>query len=84
MTFDEDKFKNDRLMLAEKLMRRMNNELIPYDGEVLHNLAYVLAESQQWAEVTALLRAQESTALCQPYPKTANYLKQNLVYIFQN
>ena len=45
MTFNEDQFKNDRLMLAEKLMRRMNNDLIPYDGEVLHNLAYVLAES---------------------------------------
>lgn len=62
-------------MLAEKLIRRMNNELIPYDGEVLHNLAFMLAESQQWSEVTSLLRAQESTALCKPYPKTVNYLK---------
>lgn len=43
--FEDDKHKNDRLMLASKLQRHMRNELLPFDGDVLHDLVYVFAES---------------------------------------
>lgn len=31
MKFDTDEFKNERLMMAEKIVKRMRNELIKYD-----------------------------------------------------
>jgi hypothetical protein len=46
MEFYTDEFKNDRLMMAEKLNRKMQQNLLVYEGEVLHNIIFIYAESQ--------------------------------------
>ncbi len=46
MEFHTDEFKNDRLMMAEKLNRKMQQNLLVYEGEVLHNIIFIYAESQ--------------------------------------
>lgn len=84
MNFEADEFKNDRLMLAGRLMNTMQSEQHPYAPEVFHNLCHVYVESQQWSEVAAFLRKQTDPNLCRPLQKTVKMLKQNLVYIFQS
>lgn len=81
--FDEDVHKNDRLMLAAKLTRHMKSELLQFDGDVLHNLVYVLSESQQWDDVSDLLKSLEQADQCKPDRKTVKMVRSNLVYIFQ-
>lgn len=56
MNFERDEFKNDRLMLTEKLNKKMYTDLIPYSGDVFHSICHVYVESQQWEDVTAFLR----------------------------
>lgn len=84
MNFEADEFKNDRLMLAGRLMRKMQSEQLAYAPEVFHSLCHVYVESQQWEEVAAFLRKQIDPSLCQPLLKTVRMLKSNLVYIFQS
>lgn len=45
MKFDTDQFKNDRLMLTERITRKMRKLLIPYDADLFHNIMYVYCES---------------------------------------
>lgn len=56
MNFERDEFKNDRLMLIEKLNKKMYTDLIPYNGDVFHCICHVYVESQQWEDITAFLR----------------------------
>lgn len=84
MNFDTDEFKNDRLMLSEKLVRRLQDSDIPCGGQLFHNLAYIYVESQRWEDVARLLRQQSEAGTCQPVYKTVSYLKANTVYCFQN
>lgn len=84
VNFEEDKHKNDRLMLATKLQRQMRNTLVKFDGDVLHSLVYVFSESQQWEQVAELLKALAESDLCEPHRKTLKMVRGNLVYVFQN
>lgn len=61
--------------MAEKLNRKMQQQLIAFRGEVLHNIIFIYAESQLWNEVASVLKAQTNPNLCFPLPKTVNYLK---------
>lgn len=45
LAFEEDKFKNDRLMMAEGLQKKMSDNLIHFSPEVMHSLVYIMAES---------------------------------------
>ena len=45
MKFNKDEQKNERLMLTEKLTRKMRDNSITYDGNLFHNIVYVLTES---------------------------------------
>jgi predicted SprT family Zn-dependent metalloprotease len=51
MKFDTDELKNDRLMLTEKIVRKMRDNEIVYDSSLFQNVAYVYTESQQWNDV---------------------------------
>jgi hypothetical protein len=84
LNFEFDEFKNDKLMLTEKLNKKMQNELIPYNAEVFHSICHVYVESQQWEDVSEFLRNQTGSKTCSPNLKTVKYLKANLAYIFQN
>lgn len=84
MNFDADEFKNDRLMMSEKLVRRLQDAEIPIGGQLFHTLAYIYVESQRWEDVASLLRQQSEVGTCQPIFKTLSYLKANTVYCFQN
>ena len=84
MNFDSDEFKSGRLMLSEKLIRRLQDSDIPCGGELFHNLAYVYVEAQRWEDVARLLRQQTEAGTCKPAYKTVSYLKANTVYCFQN
>jgi len=84
MNFDTDEFKNDRLMLSEKLVRRLQDSDIPCGGNLFHNLAFIYVESQRWEDVARLLRQQTEAGTCKPAYKTVSYLKANTVYCFQN
>jgi len=46
MNFEADEFKNDRLMLAGRLMRKMQSEQLVYAPEVFHSLCHVYVECQ--------------------------------------
>ena len=48
MKFDTDEYKNDRLQLSSKIIKKMREKEIPYNGELFHNMIYVYTESQQW------------------------------------
>ena len=82
MKFNKDEQKNERLMLAEKLTRKMRDNAITYDGNLFHNIIYVLTESQQWQDVAELMREQITPESCQPNMKTMKYIRSNLVYCF--
>ena len=84
MTFDSDELKNDRLMMTERIVRKMRDNEVPYDASLFQNVLYVYTESQQWSDVANLLRSQQSTAHCHPDIKSMKYLRKNLVYCFQN
>jgi len=84
MAFHTDEYKNDRLMFSEKIKKRMRDDELQYGGELFHNIIFVYTESQQWGDVADLLRAQSSDVQCKPLLKTCKYLRQNLLYCFQN
>ena len=84
MKFDTDEYKNDRLMLIERIVRKMRDNEIVYDASLFQNVLYVYTESQQWGDVATILRSQQSTDHCKPNLKTMKYLRSNLVYCFQN
>lgn len=84
MAFDTDEYKNDRLMLTDQVRQRMREDEIQYSAELFHTIIYVYTESQQWTEVAKILRQLTSPDQCQANIKTISYLKQNLVYCFQN
>lgn len=84
MAFDTDEYKNDRLMLTDRVRQRMREDEIQYSAELFHTIIYVYTESQQWTEVAKILRQLTSPDQCQANIKTISYLKQNLVYCFQN
>jgi hypothetical protein len=84
MTFDTDEFKNDRLRLSDQIRKRMEEDAIQYTGQLFHDMIYVYTESQQWTDCAKLLRMQQDRRQCDPSIKTMTYLKQNLVYCFQN
>lgn len=84
LNFEFDEFKNDKLMLTERLNRKMQNELIPYNADVFHSICHVYVESQQWEDVSEFLKNQTGSRKCMPNLKTVKYLKANLAYIFQN
>lgn len=82
--FEDEKYKNERLMLTERLMKKMNENYIHYDASLFHNVMYVLTESQQWKEVATLLKELTHSEKVTPTSKTISYLKANLVYSFEN
>lgn len=82
--FEDEKFKNDRLMLTERLMKKMSDNYVHYEASLFHNVMYVLTESQQWKEVANLLKELLSSEKVTPTAKTISYLKANLVYSFEN
>ena len=84
MIFDTEEFKNSRLMLSERLSKMMSKSMTEYDGELLHSLMYVYTEAQQWEKVTETLKQLTSNENCKPDQKTVRYLKNNLIYCFQN
>ena len=45
MNFDADEFKNERLMMSEKLARKLQDQEIPIGGQLFHTLAYIYVES---------------------------------------
>ena len=45
MKFNTDEYKNDRLMLSSKIIKKMREKEIPYSGELFHNIVYVYTES---------------------------------------
>ena len=66
MKFDTDKYKNDRLMLIERLTKKIRQLEIPFDGELFHTIVYVYTESQQWQDVSNILRTQQTNNQCKP------------------
>ena len=84
MTFDTEEYKNKRLMLSDKLNKKMQQSLIEYDGKLLHNLIFVYTEAQQWEKVSEILTTLAENGLTKPDIKTIRYLKNNLIYCFQN
>jgi len=45
MQFDGEEFKNERLMMSEKLTRTLQDQEIPIGGQLFHTLAYIYVES---------------------------------------
>lgn len=84
MKFNTDEYKNDRLQLIEKLVKKIRSTQINMDGELFHSIVFVYTESQQWQDVGNVLRELIATANCQPQQKTVKYLRQNLMYCFQD
>ena len=56
LIFEGDVFKNDRLMLTQKLSRHLTDNMIKFNGDVLHTIIYVLAESQLWTDVASVVK----------------------------
>lgn len=83
LNFKADEHKNQRLQMAEKIIKRMYNLELQYPGDLFHDLIFIMTESQQWQELSKLLRAQSGFRTCKPNQKTIKYLRQNLVYCFQ-
>jgi len=82
--FEDEKYKNERLMLTERLMKKMSDNYVHYDASLFQNVMYVLTESQQWKEVATLLKELIQTEKVTPTSKTISYLKSNLVFSFEN
>ena len=56
MQFGAEQYKNDQLMLAQKLAKTIYQKVIPYDGDLLHTMIYIYTEAQMWSDVSALLK----------------------------
>jgi hypothetical protein len=57
MKFHGDEYKNDRLMLIDRIVKKMKEDLVPYDGSLFQNVLFVYTESQQWSDVSNILRS---------------------------
>lgn len=84
MKFETDQFKNDQLMMAEKINKKMQYDNILINGDVFDNLCRIYIEQQQWDIVTDFMKHQIAYSNCTPDQKTMKYLKSNIAYIFVN
>lgn len=82
MFFDNEKEKQRRLEMAEKLFKRILENSINFSAKLFDSLVFVFTESQQWKQLTDML-ASISSRNCTPEVKTLNYLKKNLLYCFE-
>jgi len=80
--FDTDEHKTQRIMMAEKLEKRLNLNDIYMSAKLLGNLAYIYTESQQWTRLRDLLMTRSYKNCDQPSRDTVSYLKKNLMYCF--
>lgn len=82
MLFDNEKEKQRRLEMAERLFRRVIDNSITLTARLFDSLVFVFTESQQWRQLIDML-ANTSPRNCTPEVKTLNYLKKNLLYCFE-
>ncbi len=82
MLFDNEKEKQRRLEMAERLFKRIIENSITLSGRLFDSLVFVFTESQQWRQLIDTLAA-TSLRNCTPDIKTLNYLKKNLLYCFE-
>ena len=47
-------------MLSSKIIKKMREKEIRYNGDLFHTMIFVYTESQQWQDVASLLRSQMS------------------------
>mmetsp|Transcript_27436 Transcript_27436/g.41714 ORF Transcript_27436/g.41714 Transcript_27436/m.41714 type:complete len:146 (-) Transcript_27436:1-438(-) len=62
----------------------MNVNGIKYPPELFHSVIYIYTETQQWIDVMEILSDLRDSGLAEPQHKTITYLKDNLMYCFQN
>lgn len=53
-----------------------------FTAPLLHNLIYILTESQKWSQIQGLLTGMNKKSCTDPDRKTMTYIKRNLVYCF--
>ena len=82
MFFDNEKEKQRRLEMAERLLKRTMESSIVLSAKLFDSLVFVFTESQQWRQLIDML-ASISNRNCAPEVKTLNYLKKNLLYCFE-
>jgi len=86
MAFDHESDANERLTLMERIRNKMLDEEVGYTADLFHAVVYVNGEAQQWTEVAALLKQFRggSTTSVKPEMKTVTYIRQNMIYCFEN
>ncbi len=82
MLFDNEKEKQRRLEMAERLLKRTMESSIVLSARLFDSLVFVFTESQQWRQLIEMLTGINSRN-CAPEVKTLNYLKKNLLYCFE-
>ena len=82
MEFDNEKEKQRRLEMADRLFKRIIENSISLSAKLFDSLVFVFTESQQWRQLTEML-VNVTTTNCTPEIKTLNYLKKNLLYCFE-
>jgi len=82
MYFDNEKEKQRRLEMTERLLKRTMESSIVLSAKLFDSLVFVFTESQQWRQLIDML-ASISARNCTPEVKTLNYLKKNLLYCFE-
>jgi len=82
MLFDNEKERQRRLEMAERLFRRILENSVSLSGRLFDSLVFVFTESQQWRQLIDVLAA-TSARNCTPEAKTLHYLKKNLLYCFE-
>lgn len=82
MLFDNEKEKQRRLEMAERLLKRTMESSIVLSARLFDSLVFVFTESQQWRQLIEMLTS-INPRNCAPEVKTLNYLKKNLLYCFE-
>jgi hypothetical protein len=82
MLFDNEKEKQRRLEMAERLLKRTMESSIVLTAKLFDSLVFVFTESQQWRQLIDMLTSINDRN-CVPEVKTLNYLKKNLLYCFE-
>lgn len=82
LQFDNEKDKQIRLDMIEKLVRKIRSQQLVFSGKLFDSIVYVYTEAQQWKQIIELL-ASMNPQNCTPEIKTLNYLKKNLLYCFE-
>ena len=82
MLFDNEKEKQRRLEMAERLLKRTLESSIVLSSKLFDSLVFVFTESQQWRMLIDML-TNITPGNCAPEVKTLNYLKKNLLYCFE-